>query len=74
MIVYVGTQTFQKHVIWGEALIGLFQIVLGAQAPPTFVVRANQYVFICLASCDWTVLNDSRSTQQQLVSWQTGTN
>ncbi len=45
MSVYVGTQTFEKHVIWGYALIGLFQIVLGAQAPPTFVVRANQYCF-----------------------------
>ncbi len=45
MSVYVGTQTFQKHVIWGEALIGSFQTVLGAQAPPTFVVRANQYCF-----------------------------
>ncbi len=32
MSVYVGTQTFQKHMIWGYALIGLFQIVLGAQA------------------------------------------
>ncbi len=55
----------------------MFQIVLGAQgsAPrtlPLLLLERINIVFICLASCDWTVLNDSHSTQQQLVSWQTG--
>ncbi len=49
--------TFETHVTWGWALIGLFQIVLGCSDPPTLDLSESILFLYILASCDWTVLD-----------------
>ncbi len=45
-----------------------FKLSLGRRLLPLLLLERINIVFICLASCDWTVLNDSRSTQQHSSS------
>ncbi len=70
MSVYVGTN-FSKACDLRLSSNWLVSNVLGAQAPPTFVVRANRYCFYMFGLMWLDRSQRLYSTQQQLVSWQT---